>query len=359
MTVALQVRGSLPSVLKTVKAMPTGLTVNGLSTFEDGAPSEPTDHIDSRVSAVMSDELVFDLSSPEARVVYESKDPDIAVVDDTGRVVSGTKEGVTTIVVSVTIDGVTKSDSFPVVCRLKQAVTEKLREEFGSVLDGELRSYNNDAYSSEAYGRIIDIAAKAKSDAALCRDMDALNALQSSALEEMRSVKAEKLTEAYTIFSENGAYLRGGRIDYDDGGEGIPTYKAEPSEVIGAVTRNSPYKIALAVKDEKGNVKKDGIVWRLENLGGSKRVPAVVDADTGELTIYESGLIKISAIDMKELKFGETVIHINTLIKTADDAEEANVNANLPGASGDREGANCISETKNYRWNLRTYLPKV
>ena len=124
MTVALQVRGSLPSVLKTVKAMPTGLTVNGLSTFEDGAPSEPTDHIDSRVSAVMSDELVFDLSSPEARVVYESKDPDIAVVDDTGRVVSGTKEGVTTIVVSVTIDGVTKSDSFPVVCRLKQAVTE-------------------------------------------------------------------------------------------------------------------------------------------------------------------------------------------------------------------------------------------
>ena len=62
---------------------------------------------------------------------------------------------------------------------------------------------------------------------------------------------------------------------------------------------------------------------------------------------------------MKELKFGETGIHINTLIKTADDAEEANVNANLPGASGDREGANCISETKNYRWNLRTYLPKV
>ncbi len=353
LTVGVQVRGSLPSVLKTVKAIPTGLTVNGLSTFEDGAPSEPTDHIDSRVSAVMSDELVYNLSSSEATVVYESKNPDIAFVDDAGRVVSGIKEGVTTISASVTIDGVTKSDSFPVVCKLKQAVTKKMREEFGSVLDGELGSYNKDAYSIEAYNRVADIVEKAKNDAALCRDMDALNALQSSALEQMRSVKAERLTEAYTIFSENGAYLKNGRIDYDDVGEGIPTYKAEPSEVIGAVTRSAPYKIALSVKDEKGNVKKNGIVWRLEKLGGSKRIPAVIEGGTGELTIYESGLIKISAIDMGELKFGEAVIHINTLIKTADDAEESNISASLPGASGDKEGANCISETKNYRLEFK------
>lgn len=104
LTAQFTVTGSLNPTLKTVKAMPTGLSVDGAN------------WIDARLSAVMTDEAIYDLK--KAKVTYTSADTNVAKVDATGKVTAGSKPGVTTIRASVTIDGVTKTDSFPVVSKI-------------------------------------------------------------------------------------------------------------------------------------------------------------------------------------------------------------------------------------------------
>ncbi|MFR2012272.1 MAG: hypothetical protein ACLS49_12345 [Christensenellales bacterium] len=75
--------------------------------------------IKSNVTAVMSNEVMVDLTDKNIVVSYKSADNDIASVDSDGNVKSGKKEGVTTVTVSVTVDGVTKTDSYPVVNKLQ------------------------------------------------------------------------------------------------------------------------------------------------------------------------------------------------------------------------------------------------
>ncbi|MBR0028346.1 MAG: glycoside hydrolase family 3 C-terminal domain-containing protein, partial [Clostridia bacterium] len=58
----LTVSGTLDSTLKTVKAMPNGITLNGVVN-EDGTSLTSKNTIDARVSAVMSDESFYDLAS--------------------------------------------------------------------------------------------------------------------------------------------------------------------------------------------------------------------------------------------------------------------------------------------------------
>ncbi len=110
-----EVSGTLDSSLKTVKAVPDGISLNAYIS-EDRTKLSPITQIKSNVSAVMYDESVYDLSDAEVR--YESSDEAVAAVDENGIVSSGYNNGVATITVSVTIDGKTKTDSFPVVNKL-------------------------------------------------------------------------------------------------------------------------------------------------------------------------------------------------------------------------------------------------
>ena len=116
MTKNFNVTGTLESTLKTVKTMPDGITVHGLIR-EDGTGLESITKIDSKLSAIMTDEVWVDLKN--ADVIYQSSDSNIAAVDANGIVTSGVTEGIATITASVTVNGITKSDSYTVVNELK------------------------------------------------------------------------------------------------------------------------------------------------------------------------------------------------------------------------------------------------
>jgi beta-glucosidase-like glycosyl hydrolase len=123
------VTGTLNSTLKTVKTMPTGLSVYGKA-FPLGSQSEPINGVDAKLSAVMTDEKVYDLNN--AKVTYTSANPDVAIVDTTGHVTSGKQSGVTTITASVTIDGVTKTDTFPIVSQITEKTNTTTMHENGT-----------------------------------------------------------------------------------------------------------------------------------------------------------------------------------------------------------------------------------
>lgn len=106
------VTGTLDASLKTVKTMPDGVSLSAYIS-EDGSKLSPIYPIHANLSAVMNDESVYDLS--KAQVSYTSSNENVAKVDAAGTVTSGTVEGTATITATVTIDGVTKADSFPVV----------------------------------------------------------------------------------------------------------------------------------------------------------------------------------------------------------------------------------------------------
>ncbi|MDO5396444.1 MAG: glycoside hydrolase family 3 C-terminal domain-containing protein [bacterium] len=106
------VTGTLDASLKTVKAMPDGISLSAYIS-EDGSKLSPIYKIKANLSAVMNDESVYDIA--KAQVSYASSNEAVATVDEEGTVTSGTVEGTAVITATVTINGVTKTDSFPVV----------------------------------------------------------------------------------------------------------------------------------------------------------------------------------------------------------------------------------------------------
>ena len=98
-TVSTVMKGQLKPVLKTVVAN------CGVMIMENGA------HAQTSVTAAMTDDRFYDVN--KARIVYISSNPAVAEVDAKGRVTAkGT--GVATITARVTIEGETKSGSFPI-----------------------------------------------------------------------------------------------------------------------------------------------------------------------------------------------------------------------------------------------------
>lgn len=109
------VRGTLDNSLKTVKAMPDGISISAYI-LENNFKLSQINTVKARLSAVMNDDAVYDLS--KAEVKYTSSDENTARVSADGVVSSGHKSGTAQITAEVTIDGVTKTDTFPVVNNL-------------------------------------------------------------------------------------------------------------------------------------------------------------------------------------------------------------------------------------------------
>ena len=109
-----EIGSSSRDIRGTVEAIMTGEYIPVLETVvaECGkVVMKKGDKIKTSVTASMSDDSFFDLK--DARVVYKSTNPSVASVDEQGRV---TAEGVglASIFASVTVDGITQSDSYPV-----------------------------------------------------------------------------------------------------------------------------------------------------------------------------------------------------------------------------------------------------
>lgn len=319
---AVNVTGTLESKLKTVKAMPDGITLNGLIA-EDGTDLESKNVIDPRVSAVMSDESFAD----DFEVVLTSSDPTVAAIED-GKVVSGVKNGTATITASVTIDGVTKADEFPVVNELALRPTSEEISEAKAELAAVYGAYPEAAYSSENYEKLTGIYNTALTSCDEAESADELSSIVADAAAAMKAVELDALTESLTIASENENVLVDGVIDYREGG--IPPYTGGS----GTITNASPQTVKLTAAAADGEAV-DNVVWQLKRLDDSSRQAASINADTGELTIYGNGVVEITAADLEDLTCARQVIYINTQIEGeyADDAGGANLTDVKNGAS--------------------------
>ena len=435
----LTVSGTLDSTLKTVKAMPNGITLNGVVN-EDGTSLTSKNTIDARVSAVMSDESFYDLASESvpasepaeiktgfaasmtysngklkvksnetvkadiiratysgsklgsveilkdkqltanetvsfditasdgdkimlwdstdsmkslaetitasnnsgsSAVTYTSSDEEIASVTDDGIVSSGTKEGTATITVSVTVNGETKTDSFPVVnslsVRPNAAKIAAAKAELKTAYD----SYDQNAYKDATYALLTKIYTDALTTAEAAETDDELAAVVADAKTAMSKITPDKLEVVYTISSENENILKNDIIDYRAGG--IPPY----SGATGTVTNAQPYEnIQLLAKDENGNTV-SGLVWSAKQIDGSSRQVADITAD-GSLTVYGYGAVEITAMNAETYECARQIIYINMQIEGeyADNSGGANLTDNQTGTSNGLDvgstGANWI-----------------
>lgn len=345
--VTFTVTGTLASTIKTVKAIPNGVSVKGLI-CEDGTGLTPVTRINSNLSAVMSDEAWLDLK--DAQVVYTSSDSDVASVDENGIVTSGAKEGVAVITASVTADGVTKSDAYPVVNKLEIKPSDdeidlalaQLKAEY----DGFVLFKN--AYSDNNWNEIEKIYANGINEIKAALTKAELEEIISSKINNMRSVVMDNLSANYEITSQNPEIIKNGVIDYSNDG-GIPMY----SGAQGTITEVSPYSgIKLEVKDANDNVVDNSkLTWQLGKLDGSSRKVADIDSETGELTIYGNGIIQITAANAEDMTCGRLTVHVNMQIEGeyADDDGGADLTDNQSGSSGGHDAGSTANAWIEYK----------
>lgn len=323
------VTGTLLSTLKTVKAMPNGISLNGLI-CEDGTGLTAATTIDAQLSAIMSDEVWVDLSA--ATVKYTSSNTDVATVDANGTVTSGTKEGVATITAEVTVGGVTKSDAFPVVNKLKIKPTADDIANAKATLRAEYEKLPEAAYSDANWEAVTKIYNDAVTACDTIATRDELNIAVAKAINDLNSVVMDNLTESYSIVSENDKFIEKGAIDYRDGG--IPMFDGAE----GTVTNAAPYTgIQLQAKDKDGNVVDNSkIIWQIKKFDDSVRKVAEVDSTTGILTVYGNGIVQLTAANIDEKTCGRLMVQINMQIEAeyADNGNGATLNDSQGTPSG-------------------------
>lgn len=337
-TVSFEVSGTLASTLKTVKAIPDGVSVNGLIR-EDGTALEAVTKINSNLSAVMSDEVIADLSN--ADVKYESSNSNVASVDENGTVTSGIYEGVANITCTVTIDGVTMSDSYPVVNKLeiKPSLAEinnalaQLKAEYDRL------SASKDAYSETNWNEIEKIYSNGVNGINNASTQSELNSILAEKINNMNSVVMDNLSDVYKISSVNSEYIKNGVIDYSE--NGIPMYDG----ANGTVTNSSPYSgIKLQAADENGDIiDSSKLVWQINKFDSSSRKVAEIDSETGELTVYGNGIIQITAANLEDRSCGKLMVQVNMQIE-GEYADNGN-GADLTDSQGNCSGGNDAGST--------------
>ncbi len=323
-----EVTGTLDSKLKTVKAVPSGISVNGLIA-DDGTGLETVEPVDANLSAVMTDEVKLDLS--QAQVSYTSSNNDVAAVDANGRVSSGKTQGVAMITATVTYGGDSMSTTFPVVNKLKSKASSSDKAAAEEQIKAVYDALPKTAYTAESRAKlksVYDNGVKAVNNAVTKDDVEAL---VESISAELKSVPMDALSVSYTIDSGSTKFLEDGVIDYRDGG--IPMYNG----AIGTVTETTPYVGQLRAVDASGNpVDNSKLMWQATKLDSSGRKVAEINSETGELTVYGNGVIQVTAANIEAGTCARQVIRIDTQIEaeTGDDGGTANLRDNQSGSSG-------------------------
>lgn len=303
------VTGTLKSELKNVTAIPNSVKVHGLIR-EDGTAHESITTIDSDLSAIMTDEAWFDLKNAD-KVEYTSSNPEIASVDTNGIVSSGTKSGIATITATVTVGGITKSSSYPVVNELKIKPSAEEIAEAKANLKFVYDKLPKQAYSDTNLAEIEKIYNAANESIDKISTRDELSTTLAKAINDLNSVPMDNLADSYKIVSENPNYIEKGVIDYREGG--IPMYNGAE----GTVTNINPYTgIQLQAYDNNGNVIDNSkLVWQIQKFDDSVRKVADIDNETGILTIYGNGIIQVTAANVEEMTCGTLMVQINMQVE--------------------------------------------
>ena len=264
-------------------------------------------------------------------VVYTSSDTDIASVDADGIVTSGAKEGVAVITAAVTVNGVTKTASYPVVNRLEIKPYQEEITAAKAELKAAYDKLPKAAYSAANRAELDKVYNDANAAIEAVSTRTELSNLLAKAINDMNSVEMDKLEVTYSIESVNPEFIKTGVIDYREGG--IPLYNG----ASGTVTNASPYSpIALKVLDKDGNaVDNSDIIWKVQKFDDSVRKVADID-ENGNLTVYGNGVIQITASDVENMTCGKLMVHVNMQIEAeyADNGNGANLSDNQSGSSG-------------------------
>ncbi len=350
------VTGVLDSKIKTVKAIPTGISVTGYIE-ENGSNLEANKTVDSNVSVVMTDEKVIDMADSSAvTITYLSKDEDIAKVDSTGKVSAGTKEGVTLIEASATINGETKKTVYPIVNKL---LVKPSSEDIQKALDDLKAAYDKipkGAYSEENLAELNKIYNDGIAEINATKAKENLENTVLQAVNKMSSVVMDKLSNVYGVSSVNPNYIVSGVIDYNENGIGM--YDG----ATGTVTNSTPKGgIMMQVKDENGNVITDGIVWQIKKFDNSIRKVADINSETGELTIYGNGIVQIIAADINNMKCGTLMVQVNMQIEAeyADDGGGADLKDSQSGSSGGFDAGSTGTAWMEYKSVKLSNLDKI
>ncbi len=326
------VSGEIESKIKTVKAIPTGIVVSGYIE-EDGKNLESKVTVNSDISVVMTDEKVIDMADASAVTMsYSSSNEEIANVDGDGKIISGVKNGVAVITASATVNGETKTTSYPIVNQLSikptsgeiQAALAQIEEAYNKIP----RSAYSDANLAEVDKIYNDGKAKINAEKSKAQ----LPIIAAQVINDMSSVVMDKLEDVYSVSSVNPNHIVAGVIDYSE--EGIGIYNGAD----GTITNSSPKKgIMMKVADENGASISDGkFVWQIKKFDNSVRKVADINSETGELTVYGNGIVQIIAADVENMKCGTLMVQVNTQIEGeyADAGNGANLNDSQSGTSG-------------------------
>ncbi len=238
LTGKINVTGELKKELKRVSALPTSVTL--VSTVNpDGSYAQAVKTVDPKLQAIMSDENFIDMST--ADVSYTSNNEAVAVVEN-GMVRANNTEGVALITAAVTVDGVTKETSFPVVSTIKNAISDAQRAEFKTSVENAYKSYDSSAYSEKNWGIITDIYNKALKAIETEIDYDALQATINDSLAKMSSIKLKPAdgVDIYEISKFTNTLYNEVEVEVKYNGD-----EAEPTATLIA-----------SVLDENGKIKR-------------------------------------------------------------------------------------------------------
>jgi beta-glucosidase-like glycosyl hydrolase len=140
-------KGSYKSVLTTVVAE------------ADQVVLRPCNTVQTKVTACMSDDSFYDLS--KAKVVYKSNNPSVVSVDENGKV-TATGVGAATVYASVTIDGKTVSNGYPL--KVMPDLTPKIITVNGKNISGFNKDVKSYSYLQKDNKKVPVVTATALSE---------------------------------------------------------------------------------------------------------------------------------------------------------------------------------------------------
>lgn len=192
-------------------------------------------------------------------------------------------------------------------------------------------------YKDETFAKITKIKDDGLSSVDSITKKTELNNKISEVIEDMNSIEVDNFTtekNVYKLSSKNDKHIVNGIIDYREGG--IAPYVIDGYEISGTITNNAPNNDIVMQVSDGNSLIQSGIVWQIEKLDKSSRKVADIDRNTGRLTIYGNGLVRITAIDTQNDKYGTLDVYVNTQIEGeyADQANGAKLNDVKKNASG-------------------------
>lgn len=333
LTAKLNVSGTLSENIKNIYTIPSGVklysvSVNGVQTHANEITTETSIALDDNYIYFNASEL------DNAKVTYISSNSDVAVVDENGIIKSGGSEGTSVITASAEYNGRTVTSTFPVVTLYRDKVADSIIAEYSEKLDAEFAQYTSDAYTNDNWAVMTEIYNSAKSDIENGLLEERIKKVYDDAVAAFKNVESIILIQEYTIVSDNENVIKKGIIDYS--ADGIGEITADGAAISGSYTKDCPCRVSLnaVVNGIKADASK--LNWSVEKLDLSGRRATEIDGSTGQLTLYENGIFKITVKNFEDKLYGELIVFSNLQLEaeSADGLSSANIITQKDGVSG-------------------------